>query len=92
MVVATEVDGGVVVVAEEATLIKIPTSNQTRPLQVRSTPEPNTLTSQQGSGRGVLCTSNGGGGVTFVVTPPHVRGKMFTPPSLKNEALTSSNL
>ena len=44
------------------------------------------------SGRGARCTSNGGGGVSFVVNPPPAPGRTSTLPSLKNEILTSSVL
>ena len=86
----------VVVEITEATrtlITRLPTNSQARPLQGRSTRAPSTQTCHLGSGRAAPCTSGGVEGPFSAMSPPLVRGKMFTPPSLPiNETVTSSVL
>ena len=50
---------------------------------------PNIPICRQGSGKGALCTSAGGGGHFSVLSPPPAPGKMSSPPSQPNETGTS---
>ena len=96
LVVAEEIIVVVVVEAEtvpETTPTPIPTMGlqPTELLRV-----PNIRICLLASGTGALCTESGGGGLIFVPTPPHARGKTSLLPNLQRirtiESLTSPAL
>ena len=54
------------------------------------TEEQNIQTYPKVNGRGAVCISGGGRGLSSAQSPPPVRGKTSSPPNLKNEPGTSS--
>ena len=80
---------GVAAVEEEGVVEDPPTTPTTVPHLGPNTGGPNTLICRQGSGKGAKCTSNGGGGLFSVLSPPPAPGKMSSPPSQPNETGTS---
>ena len=59
------------------------------PLQAKRIKELSTQIFRQGSGKGVICISNSGGGHISVLNPPLAPGKIFLQQDLKNEPKTS---
>ena len=62
------------------------------PLQAKRIKELSTQIFRQGSGKGVICTSNSAGGHISVLSHQLVPGRIFTLPNLKNETRTSPKL
>ena len=80
----------VVVVEVVGIVIGTRTKTQTLPLQGRDIRVPGTLIFRLAMcPNTALCIISGVGGVTSAPSQPHVRGKMFMQPDLKNETGTS---
>ena len=102
MVVVVSAVAEIIVVVEEIEAVPEEARRQTPPLKLRTpAPDlrgPSTLTFQKGSGGGARCISAGVDLHIFVQSQVHVRGRIFSPPSLQeikikiriNEVSTSS--
>ena len=91
---AVGVDAVVVPAIEAVVAVEVEQQLQEHQLQVQRpvTKEQNIQTYPKVNGRGAVCISGGGRGLSSAQSPPPVRGKTSSPPNLKNEPGTSSVL
>ena len=78
--------------AAEEGVVEAPTTTPAAVPQQAANPNigaQNTPIYHQGSGKGAVCTSNGGGGHFSVVSPPPAPGRMFLLLNQQNETGTS---